>query len=272
MKILVISLSAAVITFLAAAGMVLLLVKVTGRGKNRTKKERFLEILSAWIAVYTFGGIGYFSIYTHCGEKATAAIRSDERVTISEIDRAYLFDGPGTRDVLVFYPGAKVDEKAYAPLCRRLAEDGIDCIVVEMPLHMAFTDREAAERYRSQYDYEHWYLGGHSLGGAMAAAYAAQNDTHWDGLVLLAAYSIAPLPQMKCCFVYGDQDGVMKRDQYEAGKEYWPVGAAELVIAGGNHAQFGDYGPQRGDGTATITAEEQLSQTLEFIESELKDF
>ena len=270
MKFLIISLSAAVISFLLAAGMVFLLVKVSKRGINHTKRERFLEILSVWIALYIFGGIGYFSIYTHCGQEAMEALESDERVTISEIERAWLFDGPGTDEVLVFYPGAKVDEKAYAPLCRRLAENGIDCIVVKMPLHMAFTDRAAGERYRSQYDYVHWYLGGHSLGGAMAAAYAAQDKTHWDGLVLLAAYSVDPLPQMKCCSVYGDQDGVMNREQYDAGKSYWPEGAKQLVIAGGNHAQFGDYGAQRGDGTATITAEEQVSLTADFIEFTLK--
>ena len=104
----------------------------------------------------------------------------------------------------------------------------------------------------------------------MAAAYAAQDKTHWDGLVLLAAYSVHPLPQMKWCSVYGDQDGVMNREQYDAGKSYWPEGAKQLVIAGGNHAQFGDYGAQRGDGTATITAEEQVSLTADFIEYTLK--
>ncbi len=265
MKFLIISLSAAVVSVLLAAGIVMFLVKVLKKGTTHTKGERFLEILSVWIALYTFGGIGYFSIYTRCGDKALEALKSDANVIISEIEKAYLFDGPGTEDVLVFYPGAKVDEKAYAPLCRMLAEKGVDCILVKMPLHMAFTDRTAAGRYRSQYDYAHWYLGGHSLGGAMAASYAAQGDPHWDGLVFLAAYSTAPLPQTKCCSIYGDQDGMMGRDSYENGKQYWPAGATELVIAGGNHAQFGDYGPQRGDGTATITAEEQLKQTADAI-------
>ena len=269
MKFLIISLSAAVISYILAAGIVMFLVKLLKKGTNHTKKERFTEILSVWIALYVFGGIGYFSIYIHCGEKATQAMQSDAYVTISEIDRAWLFDGPGAEDVLVFYPGAKVDEKAYAPLCHRLAEKGIDCILVQMPLHMAFTDRTAAARYRSQYDYPHWYLGGHSLGGAMAATFAAHSDLHWDGLVFLAAYSTAPLPQTKCCMIYGDRDGVMSRDDYENGKSYWPAYTEELVISGGNHAQFGDYGPQRGDGEATISAEEQLSQTTEFILSYL---
>ena len=137
--------------------------------------------------------------------------------------------------------------------------------MMQMPLHMAFTDRAAAARYQSQYNYSHWYLGGHSLGGAMAASYVARANEKWDGLLLLAAYSTAPLPQIKCCSIYGDQDGMMGRDSYENGKQYWPAGATELVIAGGNHAQFGDYGLQRGDGTATITAEEQLKQTVDAI-------
>ena len=270
MKFIIISMSAAVISYLLAAALVMILFKVSKKGTGLAKKERILVTLAVWIALYVFGGIGYFSVYIHCGEKAMQALQSDRDVLVSQIEKAYLFDGPGTEDVLIFYPGAKVDEKAYAPLCRRLAADGIDCILVQMPLHMAFSDRAAASRYVGNYDYKNWYLGGHSLGGAMAAFYASQSAQHWDGLVLLAAYSTTPLPQMKVCSVYGDQDGVMNRETYEAGKAFWPEGAAELVIPGGNHAQFGDYGLQRGDGTATITAEEQVEQTADFIESTLK--
>ena len=40
---------------------------------------------------------------------------------------------------------------------------------------------------------------------------------------------------------------------------------SEIVLGGGNHAQFGNYGTQSGDGTAKITVQEQQERTVEEI-------
>ena len=112
-----------------------------------------------------------------------------------------------------------------------------------------------------------WYLGGHSLGGAMAASYAAEHAEDLRGLVLLGAYSTADLRDsgLKVLTVYGSEDGVMNRENYAAGLALLPEGAEELVIDGGCHACFGCYGAQKGDGTPQISNEEQIERTAEAI-------
>ena len=114
--------------------------------------------------------------------------------------------------------------------------------------------------------YGHFYIGGHSLGGAMAANYAAKHPDKIEGLVLLAAYSSKPLPEdLSVLSVYGSEDGVLNRNKYEENKANLPADYQEIEIAGGNHAQFGNYGKQRGDGTASISAQEQQKATVDAI-------
>ena len=112
-----------------------------------------------------------------------------------------------------------------------------------------------------------WYIAVHSLGGAMAASYAAKHAEDFSGLILLAAYSTKDLTQtpLRVLSVYGSEDGVMNRDSYEKDRANLPDDTTEIVIDGGCHAQFGCYGAQDGDGTPTISATEQISQTASAI-------
>ena len=73
----------------------------------------------------------------------------------------------------------------------------------------------------------------------------------------------------KVLLIRGSNDTVLNIKKYEEGLKLVPGNARELVIEGGNHAQFGDYGTQSGDGEATITVEEQQKQTADFILKEL---
>lgn len=169
---------------------------------------------------------------------------------------------------LIFYPGALVDHRAYAPLLQHLADAGWLCISVKMPCYMAFTDINAATDLMAAYpQVERWYIGGHSLGGAMAASYAAGHADELAGLVLLASYSAADLrdSDLQVCSIYGSRDTVLSKDSYAANAANLPTGSAELVLIGGNHAGFGAYGPQKGDGSAAITAAEQQLSSAEFI-------
>ena len=178
---------------------------------------------------------------------------------------AWFFDGPGEDAALIFYPGAKVEAAAYAPLLVQIAESGVDCFLVEMPLHVAFLGINAADRIIEDHAYKNWVLAGHSLGGVAASSYAASHRDSVAGLVLLASYPTVELRGLPVLSIYGDRDEVLNRDSYEKSRVLWPDGAEELVISGGNHAQFGGYGPQRGDGEAAITPEEQQTQTVEAV-------
>ena len=113
-----------------------------------------------------------------------------------------------------------------------------------------------------QYDYENWYIGGHSLGGAMAASYAADHDL--KGVILLAAYPTKNTDE-PMLLIYGSEDGVVNVDRIAEAEKYGTV--ENQMIEGGNHAGFGDYGNQKGDGTAAISAEEQQEITARMIAS-----
>lgn len=235
------------------------------RGKRGLAGKLLLSALVGLLLV-SAAGVGFLSVYYHAAPGTAASLVSDETVSVSAIDRGSFFDGPGTDAALIFYPGAKVEAEAYAPLMRKLAAGGLDCFLLRMPLRMAVLDMGAAGAIRDAYDYDTWLLAGHSLGGAVAANYVSARPDAFDALVLLAAYPTGPLPEsLRLLSVYGSEDGCLNREQYEAGRAFWPADARELLIEGGNHAQFGAYGPQRGDGAAGITADEQQTRTAEVI-------
>ena len=106
-------------------------------------------------------------------------------------------------------------------------------------------------------DIQHWYIAGHSMGGAMASQFASEYPDEVDGLLLLGAYLYGDYPPADTLTVFGslNQSVEDKIDYTENVVE----------IEGGNHAQFGNYGPQKGDLPATISAEEQQAQTVEAI-------
>ena len=208
----------------------------------------------------------YTENYYHADRTAVMMLRTDEYAAVTSSQTGLLFDGPGEEDLLIFYPGAKVQETAYAPLLRQIAEEGMDVFLVRMPARLAFFgSNKADEALQETADYANVYIGGHSLGGAMAANYAAEHAESLNGVILLAAYSTKPLPDsLPVLSVYGTEDGVLNRSNYEKNLANVP-NLQECVIEGGNHAQFGSYGEQRGDGEASIDPGMQWNETAEAI-------
>ena len=208
----------------------------------------------------------YTENYYHADRTAVMMLRTDEYAAVTSSQTGLLFDGPGEEDLLIFYPGAKVQETSYAPLLRQIAEEGMDVFLVRMPARLAFFgSNKADEALQETADYANVYIGGHSLGGAMAANYAAEHAESLDGVILLAAYSTKPLPDsLPVLSVYGTEDGVLNRANYEKNLANVP-NLQEVVIEGGNHAQFGSYGEQRGDGEASIDPGMQWNETAEAI-------
>ena len=224
-------------------------------------------ILTASLALHT-----YFKDSYPAGRTAMDALVSDSAVTVTiEKNKSITFSPAGSENPsagLIFYPGGKVEYEAYAPLMHTLAENGFLCILVHMPLNLAVFDPDAADGYREQYpEIARWYIGGHSLGGAMAASYAGKHADEFDGLILLAAYSASDLSgsSLTVLSLYGSNDGVLNREKYEKNKENLPADFKEEIIEGGCHAYFGSYGAQKGDGTPSITNEEQIQTAADFI-------
>jgi pimeloyl-ACP methyl ester carboxylesterase len=174
---------------------------------------------------------------------------------------------------LVFYPGAGVDFRSYAPLLREIASKGFLVAVPDMPLNIAFLGRDAADDVILKFpDIQAWAVGGHSLGGVVAAYYASAHS-EVSGLVLWASYpadSSLRHSSIAVLSIYGSQDGLTTPDDIASSRALLPPGTSFVEISGGNHAQFGSYGSQNGDGTATIPAEAQwaiiVDETASFLE------
>lgn len=227
-------------------------------------KRTIWRLPAGLLAVLLLAFLAYTARYYHAETEALSALESDG-VRVEKTDYGWFFDGPAGNSALIFYPGGKVEESAYAPLLHALAADGIDVCLVKMPFHLAVFGINKANAIQQRYDYASWYIGGHSLGGAAAAIYAASHGL--DGVVLLAAYPTRALDE-PMLILYGSEDGVVNRERVSEAERY---GQAEIrVIPGGNHAGFGCYGAQRGDNTAGISAEEQQRQSIAAIEAWLE--
>lgn len=173
---------------------------------------------------------------------------------------------------LIFYPGGLVDHAAYAPLMQALSERGILCLLIGMPLDLAVLDVDAADGLMALYpDIDTWIIGGHSLGGAMAATHVSKHAQEYDALLLLGAYSTADLSgtDLSVLSVVGSEDGVLNREKYEESMANYPQRFTEVILGGGCHAYFGDYGEQKGDGTPTMTRAAQIGATADAVEQML---
>lgn len=257
--------SVALVISLGIAGIATFLwEKKRHKAVKRKKGKIALTFLFFTLIFFVGGFVLYFGTYYHATKEALPYLENGKYVTVTKDVDGYFFDGPGTEVAYIFYPGAKVDEAGYARLMYGIAEQGVDCFLVKMPLHMAFMGRDKATNIMRHYAYNKWYIGGHSLGGAMAAMYASEYGEKLDGLVLMAGFSTNPLPDhLRLLSIVGTKDKVLNWKNYEANKKNWPALGEEIRIEGGNHEQFGDYGHQKGDGKAAISAEEQQQQTID---------
>lgn len=175
------------------------------------------------------------------------------------------------KTLFIFYPGANVEPESYIPLLQPLKKEQIDSIIIKMPLNLAILGWKKAEivieNKKEQYD--SIYLVGHSLGGAMASQYASKHKDEIDGLILLGAYPYKQYPVEKTLCIYGSEGAIEGRNKEKIIKvedlKY------RYEIQGGNHAQFGNYGVQKGDGVGIITHEEQQKQTRNYILNFLKE-
>ncbi len=247
-------------------------------GKTRRRPRKLVIALGAVLAILclaTAAFFAYFGTYYHDADAQHANLTSTADVPVAQGDGYLAFGDPASSAGIVFYPGAKVEYSAYAPLMRHFAEHGYLAVVVEMPFNFALFDTNAADRVRTAFpQVTSWWIGGHSLGGSMAAQYAADHaaDNALAGTVLLGAYSAADLSQtnLGAIVVYGSNDLVLNRSKLETGEALLPAGAVTLKLDGGNHAGFGNYGAQDGDGEAQISPEQQQKQTADAVDEYIR--
>ena len=216
-----------------------------------------------FLVIIDLFGIYYINDYYHAQKTAIDCLENNSDVLVVKTSNGLLFDGKGNESALIFYPGAKVEYTSYAPLLKNISSRGIDCYAVEMPFNLAFLGQNSADDIIKNSSYEHCFISGHSLGGAMAASYInGTNNT--DGLILFAAYPSSEIEE-PVLSIYGSCDKVLNMDKYNKSKSLIKGNFTECIIDGANHAQFGYYGNQSGDGKALISAKLQQNQTVNKI-------
>lgn len=241
-------------------------------GSKNVKNVKLIMMVTIILAAVLCAVLFWVNDYYKATNTAKKAMLGNESVEVIEKDGYYLFDSSENRaDTemgIIFYPGGKVDEKAYAPLLLELAEHGFEVYLVKMPAKLAIFGANAAEDIMEDASHiVNWTMMGHSLGGAMAADFSASHDKEVDALVLLAAYSLEDLSSldMDVYSFYGSEDRVLNMEKYKECQANFPDDVIEEVIEGGNHAYYAHYGEQEGDGTATITREEQQEIVLDLF-------
>lgn len=225
------------------------------------KKSYFKKVIIGLFVVILIciGGFYiYASDYYHAKDYEVSNIKVEQQ------DNYTVYGDTNSKTGLIFYPGGKVEAKAYEPILAGLAEKGICVVLVEMPFNLAVLDSSAADGVINEFtNIQNWYIGGHSLGGAMAASYTANYQDKLKGVVLLAAYPTKEL-DIPVLSIYGSEDGVLNREKYSDSIKN-ANNLSEIVIDGGNHAQFGNYGEQSGDNKSKISSEKQWNQTTNEI-------
>ncbi|WES64180.1 alpha/beta hydrolase [Microbacter sp. GSS18] len=211
---------------------------------------------SAWVAL-----TAWLRPYSAV-EPALAAMMSDAEVTVTASATDIVLAptaGAGTTGVF-FQPGALVDPRAYAAVLRPLVEDGHTVVIAKQPLGIAFLALGAFDAAReSNPEIDAWIVGGHSLGGTVAAIEAADDAgaaAPAAGLMFFASYPAGDLSTeltIPVISISGTEDGLSTPADIEASRADLPADATFTVVEGASHAQFGDYGPQSGDGTPTIS-------------------
>ncbi|HLN88771.1 MAG: alpha/beta hydrolase [Chloroflexota bacterium] len=200
--------------------------------------------------------------------EAYDALKSDTQVTVSVGN--WLIFTPTSSNAstgFIIYPGGRVDFRSYAPLAHSIAAEGHMVVIPLMPLNLAVFGVDIATGIiRSWPTINSWAIGGHSLGGTMAAQFAYENPSMVKGLVLWAAYPASGTDLSKSNLsvttIHGSNDGLVSTKQIDDSLRFLPPSTVRVEIAGGNHAQFGSYGDQAGDNPATITRDSQQNITV----------
>ncbi|MBF4457513.1 alpha/beta hydrolase [Pseudoclavibacter sp. VKM Ac-2867] len=194
-----------------------------------------------------------------------ASVTNDPAISVTEVDGTLVLspsEEPSDTG-LVFIPGAKVEPSAYAAKLSSLVTDDNMTVVVPQPLlNLAFFDTRTLDDYAAVApEVTTWSVGGHSLGGVRACQLAESPDV--AGLLLFGSYcanDLAADESLDVLSITGSADGLSTPQKAADARGLLPADAETLEIEGANHAMFGNYGPQSGDGTATISDEDGRQQ------------
>jgi len=238
--------------------------------------KRILLVLLAVMLLAAVGFIAWAETPLGPAPEALAALQSNSQVTVIAGD--FITFAPANQQPasvgFIFYPGGRVDARSYVVPLREIAAQGYLVVLVPVRLNLAFFEISAARPVIAAHPEIHtWVIGGHSLGGVAAALFAKDNPDI-SGLIFWASYPADDSlknSNLRVLSIYGTNDmaGVQT---FKAKEELMPTNVQYVIIEGGNHSQFGDYGFQPGDMEATISRTEQQSQVVDSVVQFLASF
>lgn len=234
--------------------------------KNKKLKRILLLAPVALIALAVLGFIGWASLIPAPMPEAMQAMNSTAQVKVETQNWLVFRPAQAPSTGFIFYPGGRVDARAYAPYAQAIAAQGYLVVIPPMPLNLAIFGVDKAAQVQAAFpEIKRWAIGGHSLGGSMAATFATQHPAQAQGLVFWASYpadGALANSAVKVVSISATRDGLATPDKIQASRANLPASTAWVVIDGGDHAQFGWYGDQPGDNPAQISRADQQAQTV----------
>lgn len=243
---------------------------------QKKRRGRILRRVLWAVAIVLVLAVGGTLAYTQIGVMAAepdplASVRENPAITVTDAEQGIvLAPADGESDLgLVFIPGAKVDPWAYAAILQGLAEDGTTVVITRPWLNLAFFDPRGLDAFTSAApDIDVWGVGGHSLGGVRACQLAEDADA----LLLFASYCANDLSEsgLPVLSLSGSDDRLSTPEKIADARDQLPADAEMVEIDGASHASFGDYGPQAGDGTPTISTEDMHAEVTRLADAFLE--
>lgn len=239
--------------------------------RERKMKKIWKVLLLVLLAILLIGGGGFYYWAQQTYDASDTLYELVNKEDIQSEEDWLLFEPEGEADTgVILYPGAKVEPEAYSYYGKQLALQGYLVAIPNLRLNLAILDLNKAEQIMEEHPkLEHWYLAGHSLGGIGATSFAMDNQDLVNGVILLGSYpsdsadfSDVAMPMLS---ISAEYDGLSTQDKINDTKHLLSEQAVIHEIKGGNHAQFGVYGKQKGDEEALISVEKQQDEIMQVI-------
>lgn len=233
------------------------------------KSLRVILFITGLLVVITGAFVAWGETPAKPMPQALAALQSDAQVTVTTGKwLEFIPSASNPQTGFIIYPGGRVDYRAYSPQAHAIAAHGYLIVIVRFPLNLAVLDPVAAvDVIATHPEIKIWAVGGHSLGGSMASNFAHSHPDAVQGLVLWASYPAGSddlsKSGLKAISISGTLDGLSTPNKITDSHKLLPIDTVWVPIIGGDHAQFGWYGPQAGDNPAGISREEQQAQIVE---------
>lgn len=223
------------------------------------------------LALIVIGGLSFY-VWSQQTYSATSSLK--EKVDLQKAEakdgKWLVFEGEGDKGVIL-YPGAKVEKEAYAYIGQELSERGYTVVIPDVPLNLAFFGVNVPDEIMKEYKgVKEWYLSGHSLGGVAASSYAADHPDKVQGIIYLASYPAESTDfsssDLSFLSIWAENDGLATKEKIDKSKSLLPADTEFHEVKGGNHAGFGVYGAQKGDGKATKSVWNQQDEVIKTID------